>query len=112
MTNLQEATGAYGPAWETGVLVDHAHRLVDATVRVFASGAVYAVPSGGGAPVPVVCGDLIELHTEDGPMSGRCGAPVDGDRGACAGHADEQDRYRSMSEIDRYSLELREEFAR
>lgn len=102
---LEVLVGAYGPAWRSGVLIDNTDRFVaeGGSIRV-GRHATWAVMLNGKA-FPVVCGALVEVATEDGPLSGRCGRDVEGDRGACGSHADERDEWMSMGERERCAWE-------
>ena len=116
-TPAEEFIGQYGNATvrdEEGyaVVVGRRSLLIDHTDLFAAAGgtirvgrhATWAVLPGGKA-VPVVCGDLIPIQTEDGPSDARCGANVVGDLGACAGHAEERQEWRAMSEPERAAWE-------
>ena len=104
------AIGTYGPDFDRqGVATDHVHDALDAgyVVRVAATGRTYLAPATGGTAVPVVCGELIQVFTEDGPMSGRCGLPVLNDDCACPGHAAQIAAWRSQSSYDEALWERR-----
>jgi hypothetical protein len=112
-TTPEELVGQYGTNTERdddgytivvgrrSLLIDHTDLFETAggTIRV-GKHSTWAVLPGGEA-VPVVCGDLVPVRTEDGPSDARCGCNVVGDRGACEGHADERDAYRAQSESER-----------
>jgi hypothetical protein len=85
-SRLDDLTGSYGPTWRRGVLSEHLH-LVDEATKVFvsASGARTYV-SDGHSTYPVVCSELVDVHTEDGFIVGRCGGDVPGDSFTCDGH--------------------------
>jgi hypothetical protein len=105
---IDDFSGCYGQDWATGILVDVLDRALAAGLvarTMPASGRVYLTGARGGRCLPVVCGDIIEIWTEDGRMDGRCGLPIVADRGACAAHADERDAWLGMSEIDRRAWE-------
>lgn len=105
MTHLR--TGNYGPEYRYGVLVDHTDPAVG-RLHVTASGRqVFVTPDG--VSTPVLCGDLVMLHTEDGPVDGRCGGYVHGMDAACPGHQAQNDYWRNLSEAERYDVERREE---
>lgn len=93
-------TGAYGQDWTTGVLAEHLPS--DANLRVIASGRLIAlVPSAYKMldTVPVLCGEIVPIHTEDGTIDGRCGLPVHGIDGfACPGHQEAIMAYRNAPE--------------
>ena len=81
MRNLTPTTspelfiGAYGPTWREGLLSEHLDAFVRAggTHRPSRSrGAGWAVIDG--KAIPVVCSEVVRIDTEDGPISGRCGA--------------------------------------
>lgn len=97
--------GAYGQSYRSGVLIDHQVAFTEAggTIRVGKHSTWAIIPKM--AAIPVVCGHLVWIDTEDGPIDGRCGANVVGDRGACEGHADERDEWMSMSEPERCAWE-------
>lgn len=79
--------GSYGQNWNAGLLSEHVASFVAAggTVRGAASGSGAAWAVVDGVAYPVVCSEIVEVHTEDGPMSGRCGARATVD-GLCAHH--------------------------
>lgn len=80
----------YGPNWEHQVvLVDHVGDAIDAgaTLRVPENGLREYVVMPDGRAVPVGCGDIIEIRTEDGPSTGRCGIPIAAGARACPGHS-------------------------
>lgn len=79
--------GAYGPDWTRGVISDHERIAVEMglPVRVSASGKRRYVVIDHRAE-PVLCSEVVEILTEDGPIDGRCGIPVEGDAYACPGH--------------------------
>jgi hypothetical protein len=82
-------TGSYGQDWTQGVLAEHLPAGVE--LKVVASGKLLALRPIEGRKmleaVPVLCGEIVEIYTEDGRMDGRCGLPVHGIDGfACPGH--------------------------
>ena len=96
--------GAYGPSYRSGVLVDHADAFVAAGGRIrHGKHAVWAVLPSGKA-FPLVCGELVRIDTEDGPISGRCGRDI-ARAGACEMHADERQGWLDMSEAERCEWE-------
>ena len=76
---LWELTGLYGQSWREGVILDHLG-LAEASPHIkihhTPTGRVWLYPTGGGQAVPLVCAEIIEVWTEDGRSSGRCGAPL------------------------------------
>jgi len=71
-----------------GVITDHVYRALDAgyVVRVAASGRTYVHPAAGGTAVPVLCGEIVPVLTEDGWTDGRCALPVMNNERGCPGH--------------------------
>jgi hypothetical protein len=70
-----DRVGRYGPTWREGILAEH---VIDAE-QVHALG------------VPVLCGEIVWIQTEDGRMDGRCGGPVTGPDGwTCESHTPEE----------------------
>ena len=101
----EQFVGGYGPAWRTGVLIDHTDSFVAAGGRLrVGRNATWAVLPTGRA-IPVVCGEIVRIDTEDGPMSGRCGLNVFRDLGACDAHAEERQGWMDMSEAERCAWE-------
>jgi uncharacterized protein involved in copper resistance len=75
----------------TGILVDHLEQAqaAGATLRTTATRAWLV--AGKAPAVLVACGEIVQAWDEDGPHTGRCGAPVavwaDGQMGTgCAAH--------------------------
>lgn len=97
--------GSYGVDWEPGLLVDHLDQvperfLVDDGIAIEVHGERY----------PVVCGELIEVPTEDGPVSGRCGTQIASrDAAGCPGHAAALQGWADMTELERRDLERDED---
>lgn len=107
-TPAARLVGYYSEDFTAGILAEHLHLVDPELVRTLASGTL--VVNVDGSPVPVVCGDIIELHTEDGPVSGRCGHPVDPRHGgACTGHARQHDYWNSMAAQDSLIWEARQD---
>lgn len=107
----EDFVGNYGPDWRRGVLTDHeaAFEAAGGRIRTLASGRRQVAVAPDGSTVPVVCGDIVEISTEDGPMSGRCGEDAVPGRYACEGHADARDAWMAMSPIEQAAQERREE---
>lgn len=87
-TNPHDYVHGYGRNWTPGLLVDHvtAFEAAGGTIRTPAHGLCEYAVCPDGSTVKVVCGDIIEIRTEDGPTTGRCGLPVRAGASACAGH--------------------------
>jgi hypothetical protein len=111
---LDDFTGAYGSSWRTGVLVDHLGTALEAGMLAHASPRGYAYVTGpkGGHSVPVLCGEIVEIWTEDGPTDGRCGCLVKAGEGACPGHWAGILSWRNASEYERCAIERKEEMDR
>jgi hypothetical protein len=73
--------GSYGPEWTQGVLAEHCH---SAHVHRLASGNRVVILDN--LTYPILCGEIVEIPTEDGLIDGRCGARVEGDNFACPSH--------------------------
>jgi hypothetical protein len=74
-TDVSEFTGTYGNTRRRhGIISEHVPAALRAglTVRVLNLSAIVVDPSG--RTIPILCSELIRVDTEDGPMSGRCGA--------------------------------------
>lgn len=84
-----DLSGSYGsrPPFAQGVLVDHEHLFTGRTSTNDAGERVLIGPHG---PVSVLCGEIVEVTTEDGRSDGRCGGPVMGNDHACAAHRREE----------------------
>lgn len=108
---VEAAAGAYGPTWRRGVATDHLYLVIDAgaVVHISPSGRTYV--QEGRECLPVLCGEVIEIATEDGPMSGRCGEYVYDNDLACPGHAAQIWAWRGESEYERFLAEQRAERA-
>lgn len=79
--------GAYGQQWRQGLLSEHLDLFVRAggTHRPSRSlGAGWAVIDG--KAIPVVCSEIVRVDTEDGPVSGRCGANALDATSTCDAH--------------------------
>lgn len=100
--------GSYGATWRAGVLSEHLDRFLAAGGRTrpaaSGSGRTWALLPDG-AVVTVVCSELVALVTEDGIVSGRCGADAVVDGAYCAGHGAELAGWRAMTEPERAAWE-------
>jgi hypothetical protein len=79
--------GSYGQTWRWGLLSEHLDLFVRAggTHRPSRSDkAGWAVVDG--VAYPVVCSEIVRVDTEDGPVSGRCGANAIEETGTCEAH--------------------------
>lgn len=86
-TDPETFIGAYGQQWRAGLLSEHLDLFVRAggTHRPSRSlGAGWAVI--GTKAYPVVCSEIVRVDTEDGPVSGRCGANALARTGTCERH--------------------------
>jgi hypothetical protein len=97
LKTLDSYVGAYGPDWITGVVTDHVGSALEAGALLHkaASGKTYLTGPKGGVAIPVLCGELVPVATEDGVIDGRCGLPVLNDDLACPGHHEVIMSYRS-----------------
>ena len=80
---VSEFVGSYGEDWRQGVLSEHLEHVKD-HLRQLVNGRVVVVDEYGNA-WPIVCSELVEIWTEDGPIVGRCGKKVE-EGGACRAH--------------------------
>ena len=104
-TTPEQFIGSYGPTYRSALVVDHTDLFVAAGGRIHVGlHATWAMVPGWQA-FPVVCGEIVRIDTEDGPISGRCGCNVVGDLGACQGHAEERDGWLAMDESERCAWE-------
>jgi hypothetical protein len=88
LTVLDRLVATYGDAHRrTGILSEHRSLAAIAGLRErkLAAGTSWLVAADGRA-FPVLCSELIEVATEDGPVSGRCGALASDPLGMCPGH--------------------------
>lgn len=105
--HAEDLVQGWGQDWAPGILIDHVRFLDPARVRVLTTGRPVAVGSDGAA-IDIVCGDIVMIQTEDGPMDGRCGRKVISlTAAACAGHAAERDHWQAMSEAEKATWERR-----
>lgn len=107
LRTAEDFVGGYGPTYKTGVLSEHGASFTAAGGRISpaasGSGREWAVLPSGEA-LPVVCSELIEIATEDGMVSGRCGTPSTVD-GMCVPHAAEMRSWLQASEAERLAWE-------
>lgn len=84
---LDGLTGYYGQEWKRGILLDHLHLAKEHGLRVttVAAGTTW-ISEGTRVAVPLVCGELIWIDTEDGRIDGRCGLRLN--HFACPRHGD------------------------
>jgi hypothetical protein len=91
-TSPERFVGKYGTDWRDGVLSEHldlfkraggAHRPSPSDM---AGWALVTHDDGTTVAYPVVCSELIEVFTEDGRQSGRCGHPALDETGTCPAH--------------------------
>ena len=102
LTTPDTFVGGYGLNWRAGVLSEHAETFAKVGGTILDSstgtGAQWAVLPDG-TSYPVLCSEIIEVVTEDGPISGRCGL-TSVLLGCCTGHADEALAFFAMTEAD------------
>lgn len=105
---LDDFTGAYGADWTTGVLADHLGSALEAGMLVHTAkttGKLFVTGPKGGAAVPVLCGEIVMIWTEDGYIDGRCGDHVTAESEiACPGHAEAINGWRNLSLYEREAL--------
>jgi hypothetical protein len=80
----------YGRDWNfVGVAVDHIRIVLeeesDARLDVDENGDQVVVAADGSI-YSVCCGEIVEVYSEDGYATGRCGRPVANGDWACWGH--------------------------
>lgn len=109
MTVPSDYVGMYGQDYTRGVLSDHLYHFAGQGNGEQVDETGHLTVTVDGVEEPVLCSEIIAIHTEDGPMSGRCGYRVLPGDFACESHQLEIDSYRSMSEMERLDLERREE---
>lgn len=85
---VEIAEGHYGKNFEfTGVLSDEVGRVEEGARRLPGGTWIYVQPDGRTSKI--VCSEIIRAETEDGPVSGRCGKPIDTREGfACPEHVE------------------------
>jgi hypothetical protein len=92
-----------------GLLVDNIGAFEDA------GGALRETPTGrtwamlGNRAYPITCGDIVQEYGEDGPYTARCGLIVAPGKGACEGHAAQQEEWLAMSEAEKVAWEMERE---
>src|ERR1700746_2523396 len=87
--------GVYGRNWVQGVISEHL-RPHHVTRRL--AGGAWVVVQPGGHTDWILCSELIQVDTEDGPITGRCGLRVDAEGYACEGHRQEREGWLALSE--------------
>lgn len=108
-TEPERFVGAYGQTWRAGVLSEHLDLFVRAGGVHRPSrheGAGWAVIDG--KAVPIVCSEVVAVATEDGMVSGRCGANALAETGACETHSEVLAHWRETSERERAYTERME----
>lgn len=105
-TDINDIAGLYGRAWKLGILLEHiGHLIGTGTLFLRYDAEGFASIRQGDTVIPVACGDIIEIPTEDGPITGRCGLPVHRDvvktYGSCEGHAGERQAWEAMTEREK-----------
>lgn len=98
--------GYYGPySDQEGILSEHLGKA-NLPVRKLAGGKQVTIIEG--QAVKVLCSEVIEISTEDGPASGRCGLWVEGDNFACVGHQAQIDAWHAESPLVQWEREQEE----
>lgn len=101
--------------YRRGVASDHVRAAAELEGVVVVTGTLcqYVVDEAAdGAAYPVLCSELVEVSTEDGPSDGRCGfLATDQEMGSCAGHAEERREWTAMSEAEKAHWERQPERA-
>lgn len=90
-----DADGDSGITYRRSLISEHVEAFRDAGGRIHtaASGLRWAIVPGEAA-APVVCSEIIQVETEDGVDTGRCGQNADAE-GMCDVHAADYARYLS-----------------
>lgn len=72
---LESFTSCYGSTWRQGVALDHlaAAQAAGLVLRQAANGVAWLTGPDGGPAERVLCAELVQVWTEDGPITGRCG---------------------------------------
>lgn len=107
-TSAYDLTGCYGQDWAQGILADHVGLAEAHGYRVVTLTRTRRLVTEDGLTWPVVCGSFVEVDTEDGPITGRCGvvATLDGE---CEAHAAQHAAWDELSEAERaYDERVRE----
>lgn len=84
--SVDDFVGVYGNGpFRQGIISEHVPAAARAglTYRALSRSGIIVDPEGRTAPV--LCSELIRVDTEDGPVSGRCGALANLD-GVCDRH--------------------------
>ena len=79
----------YGRDWNfVGVATDHTDLAVESEpgARLDVVEGDQVVVAADGTVYPVCCGEIVEVYSEDGYATGRCGGPVAEGDWACRGH--------------------------
>ena len=103
MSERLERYGAgYGPRWTYGIISEHVWLAVRVgLVEQTVDGAVTVQDPETGESLPVLCSELVWIDTEDGRVTGRCGAPIlPSDGFACEAHAEIIYGWRQESEAE------------
>lgn len=88
MAQVSKLISGYGPQWTLGIISEHLYK-----VEAHHDDEGWFVVDEHGDRYPVLCSELIKIHTEDGPIEGRCGIEVDADGYACELHHSVIDGY-------------------
>jgi hypothetical protein len=84
---VHDLTGVYGRGpFRTGILSDHLHIALAAGMELRTGQDGDYVKDADGDTALILCSELVEVWTEDGRSTGRCGTPVLPDQWACEAH--------------------------
>jgi hypothetical protein len=76
MATIDSLTNVYGTSTAPGILIDHLQDAEALGMVLHVTERWGWLTSGKGQARRVVCGDIVELRTEDGVIDARCGHPV------------------------------------
>jgi hypothetical protein len=87
LRSIHDLTGVYGRGpFTTGIISEHVDLALRAGFTLHTGVDGDYLKDAEGDTALVLCSELIEVVTEDGRESGRCGIPVIPDQWACEGH--------------------------
>jgi hypothetical protein len=87
ITSVHDLTGVYGRGpFRQGILSDHVSIAVEAGMELRTGTDGDYVKDADGETALILCGEIVEVITEDGRSDGRCGLPVLPNQWACEAH--------------------------